>query len=115
MLDVEQLVKNSRLIASQGIGWDAWSCLVLLASALGTIAKPFDAAVSVAPTSVEGIVETTWITDAPTTPRELRQADSYFLLACRRLGCLRHSILGSHCYFFAGGKLIKLCALAKLC
>lgn len=100
VLDVEQLVKQSRIIASRGLGWDAWSCLVLLAAALGTIGKPFDAAVTTTPMGVNS----SWINDAPATPKELQQAESYFALACRRLGSLKHSILGAQCYFFAGGK-----------
>ncbi|KAF2486258.1 hypothetical protein BDY17DRAFT_321070 [Neohortaea acidophila] len=101
--DVEELVRQSRLIAVNGLSWDAWSCLVLLACALGTIAKPFDAAVNVVPrASGDMAAETSWIADAPTTPRELQQAESCFVLACRRMGTLKHSILGSQCYFFAG-------------
>lgn len=108
VLDVEQLVKQVRSIASNGIGWDAWSCLVLLASALGTIAKPFDAAVTVSNgQALEEYTSPTWIPDAPTTPKELQQAESYFVLACRRLGGLKHTILGAQCHFFAGGKLIN--------
>ena len=102
VLDVEQLVKQSRIIASKGLGWDAWSCLVLLASALGTIGKPFDASVTTSPAS-EGGNRATWTPDAPATPKERQQAESYFALACRRLGSLKHSILGAQCYFFAGG------------
>ena len=106
VLDVEQLVKHARIIASRGLRWDAWSCLVLLASALGTIAKPFDAAVNVATSpTVERRAASTWIPDAPATQQELQHAESCFVLACRRLGGLKHSILGSQCYFFAGGKM----------
>ena len=103
VLDVEQLVKQARTIAGQGLGWDGWSCLVLLASALGTVAKPFESAVNVAPSpGLERVSSPTWITDAPTTPKELQQAESYFTLATRRIGSLKHSILGAQCYFFAG-------------
>ena len=104
VLDVEQLVKRARTIAGQGLGWDGWSCLVLLASALGTIAKPFDSTVNVAPSpgGLDSVSNAMWITDAPTTPKELQQAESYFTLATRRIGSLKHSILGAQCYFFAG-------------
>lgn len=109
VLDVEELVRQSRIVAVNGLGWDAWSCIVLLASALGTIAKPFEAAVNVAPRSSDhASSETMWIADAPTTARELQQAESCFVLACRRLGTLKHStLLGSHCYFFCGGLYIQ--------
>lgn len=103
VLDVEQLVKQARTIAGRGLGWDGWSCLVLLASALGTIAKPFESAVTVSTSpGMGGMSGNRWITDAPTTPKELQQAESYFALASRRLGSLKHSILGAQCYFFAG-------------
>lgn len=105
VLDVEQLVKQARIVAGRGLGWDGWSCLVLIASALGTIAKPFESSVTVtASPGIERISNATWITDVPTTQKELQQAESYFTLASRRLGCLKHSILGAQCYFFAGGQ-----------
>ena len=105
VLDVEQLVKQARIIAGRGLGWDGWSCLVLLASALGTIAKPFESAVTVSTSpGLNGMSGAKWTADAPATPKELQQAESYFTLATRRLGCLKHSILGAQCYFFAGGK-----------
>ena len=43
VLDVETLVQRSRDVATRGLGWDAWSCIILLACALGSIAKPFGA------------------------------------------------------------------------
>ncbi|KAK5008985.1 hypothetical protein LTR28_003233 [Elasticomyces elasticus] len=49
ILDVESLVKQGRKCAEQGLGWDAWSCLVLLACALGSVAKPFDTAAPLPP------------------------------------------------------------------
>ena len=105
VLDVEQLVKQARTIASNGLRWDGWSCLVLLASALGTICKPFDAAVTLPPNPTRNSgIAAGLIPDASARPRELQQAESYFVLASRRLGSLQHSILGSQCYFFAGGK-----------
>ena len=105
VLDVEQLVKQARNIASRGLGWGAWSCLVLLACSLGTIGRPFDAAMTFAASpNTERDAHTAWTPDAVTTKRELQQAECYFALACRRLGSLKHSILGSQCYFFAGGK-----------
>ena len=107
VLDVEQLVKQARIIANHGLRWDAYSCIVLLAAALGTIAKPFEAAVNVSPSpGGEGGTTTTWACDAPNTAQEMQQAESCFVLACRRLGGLKHSLLGSQCHFFAGGKLL---------
>ena len=108
VLDVEQLVKHARTVASNGIGWNALSCLVLLAAALGTIAKPFGAAFNVSESpALERGTTTSWISDASATQKELQQAESYFTLACRRLGTLKHYMLGSQCYFFAGGKATR--------
>ncbi|TKA78035.1 hypothetical protein B0A55_02115 [Friedmanniomyces simplex] len=80
VLDAEQLVRQARIIASDGLGWGAWSCLVLLAAALGRIAKPFDGAVAM-PNSPgaddrSGFV---WSTDPANTAEELEEAESYFV------------------------------------
>lgn len=101
ILDVEELVRQARIIANDGLGWNAWSCLILLAAALGTIAKPFEAAMISTP--VEPRTSAPFTADVPATRENLQQAESYFILACRRLGTLKHSIIGVQCYFFAGG------------
>lgn len=101
ILDVEALVLQVRRIASEGLRWDPWSCLVLMAAALGSIAKPFEAAVVNSPTTNRSSPE--FFQDRPTTQEDLRRGESYFVLACRRLGCLKSSILGAQCFFFAGG------------
>lgn len=102
ILDVEELVMQVRRIASEGLRWDPWSCLVLLAAALGSIAKPFDAAV-IRSLGMD-VASPTFIADQPATQDDLRRGETCFVLACRRLGCLKHSLLGAQCYFFAGGK-----------
>ncbi|WPG99794.1 Hypothetical protein R9X50_00261300 [Acrodontium crateriforme] len=93
ILDVESLVKHARLSATDGLGWDAKSCLVLLACALGSLARPFEAVAAVdsehAPLDSDRV-------------RILQSGESYFVWACRRLGGLKHTILGAQCYFFAG-------------
>lgn len=109
ILDVEALVKHGRKCAEQGVGWDGRSCLVLMACALGAVAKPFDR--SVRPMSMAfSPVSETGPTSMPATPsstlyaKELQQGDSCFTLACRRLGSLKYSMLGAQCHFFAGGE-----------
>ena len=101
VLDVQRLVRQSRLVAVKGLTWDGWSCLVLMASALGTIAKPF-AASATAVGSPEREYPS-FASGGPASSEELQQGESYFVLACRRLGCLKYSILTAQCYFFAGG------------
>lgn len=107
ILDVESLVKQGRKCAEQGVGWDAWSCLVLLACALGSVARPFDTAAPlppvVRPESID-IARAPPPSSARMFAKELQQAESCFILACRRLGLLKHTMLGAQCHFFAGGK-----------
>lgn len=104
VFNVERLVKEGRKAAQQGIGWDAWSCLVLLACALGSVAKPFALASSLSP------LLRTENSDLRTSQsvffRELEDAESYFVLASRRLGTLKHTILGAQGHFLAGGTLL---------
>ena len=105
VLDVESLVKQGRRIAVEGFGWDAWSCLVMIACALGTIAKPFDAAIVTATDpQLDYIASPNIASFQPdAVPLAQHQAESYFVLACRRLGTLKHGLLGAQCHFFAGG------------
>lgn len=103
ILDVESLIHHGRRAAENGLGWDAQSCLILLTCALGCIAHPFDP-------KPEGSLESA--TESEISPessssffaRELQVAESCYVLACRRIGLLRHTVLGAQCHFFAGGK-----------
>lgn len=97
ILDVEGIVVQARKVASEGLRWDPWSCLVLVAAALGAIAKPFHAGVIGSPESLAPI--------RTASEEDLRRGESCFVLACRRLGSLKPSLLGSQCYFFAGGEV----------
>ena len=101
ILDVESLVKHARQISGHGFGWDVWSCLVLIACALGSIASRF------------GVLAATTASDEvclfplPTSDQrsaDLRTGESYFVLASRRLGALKHTMLGAQCHFYAGGE-----------
>jgi hypothetical protein len=87
VLDVDTLIQKSRQASIHGLGWDAWSCCILLASALGAVAKPFR--------------------DDPASPRvaslqELHMGEQCFVLACRRIGLLKQTMLAAQCHFFAG-------------
>lgn len=89
ILDVEALMQKSRQASIHGLGWDAWSCCILLACALGSVAKPFK--------------------DDASSPRlaslkELQMGEHCFVLACRRIGLLKQTTLAAQCHFFAGGK-----------
>jgi hypothetical protein len=103
ILDVEALVRHGRRAATNGLGWDAPSCLVLLACALGSIATPYE--ISAAKQSSIDL-SALGITSSSAFAKEIRQAESCYALACRRLGLLKQTILGAHCYFFSAGELV---------
>lgn len=105
ILNVEALVKHARKCAESGVGWDAQSCLVLMACALGSVTKPFGRH----PAPEYGAFDDGGRKSTSSSQiyaKELEQGDSCFNLACRRLGTLRYSLIGAHCHFFAGGKYI---------
>ena len=99
ILDVEKLVSKSRTAASKGLGWDGSSCLLLLACALGLVSKSFGSENEALDYTIP--IDTARQLAAPS--KERSQADNCFVLASRRLGALRPSILSAQCNFFAGG------------
>lgn len=103
ILDVEQLVRKAREYASHGLTYDGWSCLLLLASALALVSKPFGSEIEALDDNMS--IEQARELAAPA--RERLQADHCLLQASRRLGSLRPSLLGAQCYFFTGGKTIN--------
>jgi hypothetical protein len=107
ILDVESLVHHGRRAAENGLGWDAHSCLILLSCALGCIAYPFEPETR---GSYETLLEHEALSPSSSSlfSRELQLAESCYVLACRRLGILKHTVLGAQCHFFAGGKLSTL-------
>lgn len=106
ILDVETLVHYGRRAAANGLGWDAPSCLVLLACALGSIAIPFEVSAS-NQSRIE--LNAPGLTSSSVFAKEIQQAESCYALACRRLGLLRQTILGAHCWFFSAGQLSVAC------
>ncbi|KFY25858.1 hypothetical protein V493_04410 [Pseudogymnoascus sp. VKM F-4281 (FW-2241)] len=98
ILDVDALLQYGQTAAANGPGWDAPSCLVLLACALGSISFSFET--SIANQSQMSSAGST-PTSASTYKKELRQAESCYALACRRLGLLKHTIIGAQCYFYS--------------
>jgi hypothetical protein len=103
ILDVESLLQHGRRAAENGLGWDAYSCLILLTCALACIAYPFDPK---AEASHEASLETgvSISSSSAVFSQELQLAESCYVLACRRLGLLKHTLLGAQCHFFAGGQ-----------
>lgn len=108
ILDVESLVRNGRRAAEIGLGWDAQSCLLLLACALGSIARPFDQCLTAVETISKPGPPSTSLSHEPVSSatvfaKDLQLAESCYVLACRRIGLLKYTILGAQCQFFAGG------------
>jgi hypothetical protein len=104
ILDVESLLLHGRRAAENGLGWDAHSCLILLACALGCVAYPFDPKTDVG-SEIFLETEDSSLPSSSLFSRELQLAESCYVLACRRLGLLKYTVLGAQCHFFAGGKM----------
>ncbi|CAG8089198.1 unnamed protein product [Penicillium olsonii] len=104
ILDLESLIRSGRHAAEVGLQWDAQSCLVLLACALGCISQPFTLSTqghqngSPFPDLSEQNVDNRKSTSAT----QLGEGEAFFTLACRRIGLLRYSVIGAQCHFFAG-------------
>jgi hypothetical protein len=108
VLDVEDLVRHGRKAAEHGLGWDGMSCLILIACALGCIARPFDECLLVRNQEMHS----PGLSRAPSTndgssallfAKDLQAGESCFVLACRRIGLLKTgTILGAQCHFYAG-------------
>lgn len=116
ILDLESLIRSGRSAAEFGLQWDAQSCLILLACALGCISQPFASSTQGYRTTSTCHDEPGWRTPGITSSSDtqLREGEAFFMMACRRIGLLRYSVIGSQCHFFAGGTLTKTPFLAKL-
>ncbi|RMD42581.1 hypothetical protein DV735_g2561, partial [Chaetothyriales sp. CBS 134920] len=94
VLDVGNFLARTRRIAEDGIAWDSTSCLVLLACALGSIARPFSELDN------SRLPEST--TSLQVEHVELNQGEVYYNLARRRFGLLGQGLLSPQCHFLAG-------------
>ena len=114
ILDVEALLRYGRSAAEHGLRWDAPSCLVLLACALGSVAYPFTSSL-VSSSSMHNGADSgnnahgSEISSTAFSAGDLQQAESYFVLACCRIALLKPTVIGAQCYFFAGGTLALVC------
>ncbi|QMW45584.1 hypothetical protein G4B11_009039 [Aspergillus flavus] len=99
ILDLEALIRWGRHAAEFGLRWDAQSCLVLLACALGCVSQAFTLSMK-APGQDE---RTTHASEEKSSfASGLKEGETFFVMACRRIGLLRYSVLGAQCHFFAG-------------
>ncbi|KAJ5295705.1 hypothetical protein N7508_010526 [Penicillium antarcticum] len=104
ILDLESLIRSGRRAAEFGLQWDAQSCLVLLACALGCISQPFTTSIQFPQTARSLHDGMGWRAPGsnPRSGTQLREGEAFFMMACRRIGLLRYSVIGAQCHFFAG-------------
>ncbi|KAF3393731.1 hypothetical protein F1880_004758 [Penicillium rolfsii] len=93
ILEPDTLSSFAHAVAEDGPQWDAPSCIVLLACALGSIAKPF------IPTHD---VEARSSTSLQADREGLQKGEIYFDLARKRLGSLDKGVMAAQSHFLAG-------------
>ncbi|PVH72481.1 hypothetical protein DL98DRAFT_470364 [Cadophora sp. DSE1049] len=98
ILDENMLKRSANSIIEDGLSWDGPSCLVLLACALGAIAIPFEASF----TQITFDPHMFRQLERNHAPQNFEKADTYYLLARRRIGLLSQSIVASQCHFLSG-------------
>ncbi|KAH6695663.1 hypothetical protein F5X68DRAFT_258227 [Plectosphaerella plurivora] len=89
-----ELREHARRIAEDGFDWDAPSCLILVACALGAISCRFD------PIHEAGHLVGRNSVDETATRRQM--AEAYFLAARKRMGMLEPSLIASQCHMLSG-------------
>jgi hypothetical protein len=90
ILDADHLTDLARDVAENGFKWDTASCLVMIACALASLAKPFELE-----KPRPGEVSTHDALDYPT-------AEAYYTGARKRIGLLESSIMSAQCEFLIG-------------
>ncbi|UNI23798.1 C6 zinc finger, variant 2 [Purpureocillium takamizusanense] len=99
VLDCTTLMTYGRAVAELGPQWDAKTCLVLLAAALGAIARPFGPGAET-PASLGDSMSQHEDTQAR------QKAESYYQYAKRRFGVLGRSLTACQCHFLSGTYLL---------
>ncbi|KAJ8114212.1 hypothetical protein OPT61_g3858 [Boeremia exigua] len=91
VVDAEMLISHAHQISKEGVKWDAASCLVILACALGCVAKPFHVDISDSP-----------YISIKRDNNALRNGETYFACARMRFGLLKAGTTTTQCHFLAG-------------
>ncbi|PVH85798.1 hypothetical protein DL98DRAFT_37513 [Cadophora sp. DSE1049] len=94
IVDASMIRQHARVMMEEGPGWNDESCLVLIACALGSLAKPYH----LGPILQHPEPGSSSIEDSRT---DLEIAESYYTLARRRIGLLKDSIVETQCYFLS--------------
>ncbi|KAJ4986958.1 2OG-Fe(II) oxygenase superfamily protein [Stagonosporopsis vannaccii] len=91
IVDAETITMCARNVSVEGLKWDASSCMVALACALGCVATPF-------PDRMSNSKSTSLQYD----DSSLRTSEAYYNCARKRFGLLKASIPATQCHFLAG-------------
>ncbi|KAH6611694.1 hypothetical protein C7974DRAFT_407198 [Boeremia exigua] len=97
ILNVSETMSMAKDAMEHGFKWDAPSCLVLLACALGCLSLPYRSDF-VTSDLVQGPNPRCSIDDADDYPT----AESYYVAALKRISLLKCSILTTQCHFLCG-------------
>ncbi|CAI7625294.1 unnamed protein product [Penicillium pancosmium] len=91
ILEPSELEQHTKELAESGLKWDAKSCLVLLACALGCFASEYS------PKGADALDENSTRDDASYT-----RAEAYYEAACKRIGYLGTTLMDIQCLYLAG-------------
>ncbi|KAH7189993.1 hypothetical protein BKA60DRAFT_233052 [Fusarium oxysporum] len=93
LVDLRVLYSQISVVEEEGLGWDAPTCLLLMACALGSICTPYDHS------KLEEYSE------ASIDPEQYLRSREYFDAGLKRLGFImgHASIVGAQCFFLTAG------------
>ncbi|KAM9883608.1 vegetative cell wall protein gp1 [Verticillium dahliae] len=94
VLEADTLWSYARRVAEDGLKWDSRSCMVLLACALGSVARSFPEGTSTPSPGATSSLKS--------QAESLHSGEVYYNLARRRFGLLQKGLLEPQCHFFAG-------------
>ncbi|KXH29217.1 hypothetical protein CSIM01_00945 [Colletotrichum simmondsii] len=110
ILESNELIAYAKQATEHGIGWDAPSCLVLLACALASLTTPWIPPREIASMTQINVLETPL--PPILEPQDCGIAEAYYLAASKRIGLLGPSIIDIQCLFLAS--MYEKCRLRPL-
>ncbi|KAI5456060.1 hypothetical protein BGZ63DRAFT_367757 [Mariannaea sp. PMI_226] len=97
ILDPGYLRKTARSVAENGFGWEAQSCLVLIACALAAIASPFTRQPI---PDRDGLLRD--LDNSLMNTPGYSTAELYYTAARKRIGLITNTLLATECHFLTG-------------
>lgn len=91
-----QVREAARHVTECGFGWDASSCIVLLACALGAVARPYIASSEIDSLTGSGRASLVDTSDL------LQTGNAFYQVARKRFGLLDQSIMAGQCHMLSG-------------